>query len=1220
MRTLISFLILLLWGFALCVGVLWYGMGGDRAAREIGERLSSPEDGIRVSVDRAGLAPLPVPHIRLSGIVVRIAPAPGRPEVSVYAERCVVRPVWKDLFSGSARLASVRLVRPTAVVMPVADVPQAKDEYTAPSEAPPNIPELLSGLRIEVVDGRLEVRGNDRLRLEGLNGEAVLPTFAEQRSGGRSTARLNLRLEAVDWTCATVEPRKATANRKARQKAQKDQPAAKMIPATLRLRNLDLDVSDVWFAAAHAASDGAASPPSADAPASLLESIAEGKVRVSLDVASLLASNTETTTRGDPCRLQCAARLGRSAQGPTLVGEITLRGDLPLKGYPTPADLRIPFTFEPAVPDPTASLSGALTDALSGALPQTAPHTPPASAGKTPGDDSRTKEEHTPVQPIVRIDGASLTLDGAAAVFTGRFLPGRIAAFLPAFRNATGTPGLEGSLEVSRVSIPRWFGFARLLPDGLRDALDAVRGTLTFTLTPDALTLSSLHASAGGMTLEGTGGIPKMSQPIMTLNVRTPEVDLDALFPELSGRAVTKREYAMPPLVDAAPDEDQTDNADDVGFDIRLAGDHVRWKRVSAKGLTFRATPVPPQEGDGVRLNVGLASCYNGTVNATVWIGKDVRLSCALRGLDSEKPITLLSGAQRFGGVVSANVDLRRNGGFGVSAADFFQKAHGSWEITAKNGFWMQDQRQEKGAGTQPRTQQGGAAAKQERQSFEKIVLAFQGQGMPAEPKQQPDTVTCSGSWLLDMKVPDWQAALRLNGALSMSMRTGVSLAAVKTQARLSALRDACQLTASGIVSFNTAASTFACTDMRGDLRPSGMPSAVPATVSGNAEMTPAKDGSGQVFSGRFSLASPALRPFLRDNIPADTLARLPQEALRALNVSGSFLFSDKEFRLNNLQGRLDDTSFSGTVTRQAGSSPGGLPRWTVDARFGDFDLDRYMPRTPARRDRRDDRPTDFTRVAETLKQVEASGSLSFDHYTVYKIRHDRLTVPFTLRQGMLTADPVRASVFGGRMGAGFQAEALPRPVQKTATSPAGLRLRLRYTLNGMDMLALCRARKMDISLSGSAFFEGDFNGAARTSDDIPKAFNGTWAFSVKNGAIRSSTDVRDTPVTRFLSLSGSGPLTNGVVSNNNLLLAGDTVSATGRGTLDLVRQTLDYRLNISAPGVPDIPVRYYGSLDKPERSIGAARAITGTLTNIGSGVLNLLEGAVTAPLRLLRP
>ena len=73
MRTGISLFLLLLWGVVLCLGVVWYGMGGGRAAREIGERLSSPENGVRVSVERAGLALLPVPGLRLSGIIVRLS-------------------------------------------------------------------------------------------------------------------------------------------------------------------------------------------------------------------------------------------------------------------------------------------------------------------------------------------------------------------------------------------------------------------------------------------------------------------------------------------------------------------------------------------------------------------------------------------------------------------------------------------------------------------------------------------------------------------------------------------------------------------------------------------------------------------------------------------------------------------------------------------------------------------------------------------------------------------------------------------------------------------------------------------------------------------------------------------------------------------------------------------------------------------------------------------
>ncbi len=1217
MRTGISLFLLLLWGVVLCLGVVWYGMGGGRAAREIGERLSSPENGVRVSVERAGLALLPVPGLRLSGIIVRLAPAQGRAGVSVYAETCVVRPAWKELFSGTLRLASIRLVRPTVLVTPASSTSSLPKENASPEAASSGgIPELFSGLRVEITDGRLETRGHDIVRLEGLNGEAVLPEFdGETFGGGRSGTRLSLGLKAVDWIRIAGEgtanvPDGAESARAARNENGQTR---------IALRDLHLDVDDVSFAAP--SDDNSGVPP--DSLSGVPGSIARARLRLSLDVASLLAPGGDDAPQTDPCRLLCAARLGLGAQGPTLVGEITLRGDLPLKGHPTPANLRIPFTLEPAVPDPTASLSGALTEALNDALPEA------AGNATGPGNGGHEETDAQPVQPIVRIDAASLTLDGNAAVFTGRFLPGGIAAFLPAFRGATGSPRLEGEAEVRRFSLPRWFGFARVLPAGLQNALDEMQGELKFTLTPDALDITSLHASAAGMTFAGVAGVSDMAKPILTLNARAPEVDLEALFPELSGRAPQPRTYAMPPLVDTAPENDpekgqkaaaaRTDDPAGMGFDIRLAGDRVRWRRLSARGLNFRATPASVPE-DSVKLAFGLESFYNGTVKAELLLGNEIRLSCSLHDVDSEKPVTLLAGTQRFGGVLSGSLDLRRNGEFGGSLADFIRNSRATFEIMAQNGFWtcLQGRTSEKAKGNARATSAGA------RQPFEKIVLAFEGQGTESTASgQQPDMATCSGNWRLEMNTADWQAALRLNGPVTLSTRTGLPLSVPAGRARLSAVLEACQVTASGNISFNTAKRTFTCTDMRGDLRPAGVPSAVPAALSGDLEMLPAKDAPGEVFSGRLSVSAPALRPLLWGKLPAETLARLPQEALRTLNASGSFSFSEKELRLENVRGRLDATTFSGTATRRAGAGRGELPRWTLDAQIGEIDLDRYMPAAPATRRRTGDiaRATGFTRFLENLQTVEAGGRLSFDQCSLYKIRHDKLTLPFTLRQGVFTADPVRARVFGGQMGAGFRAEVLPRSAQGgTPGSAAGVRLRLRYTLADMDMIGLCRARKMDTSLSGIASFEGDFHGVARNPDDIPGAFSGTCAFRVRNGAIRSSADATSAPVTTFSSLSASGQLTNGVLSNNDLLLTGDTVSATGRGAMHLGKQTLDYRLNISLPGVPDIPVHYYGSLDKPERTVNAARAITGTLTNIGSGVLHLLEGAVSTPLRLMRP
>ena len=48
--------------------------------------------------------------------------------------------------------------------------------------------------------------------------------------------------------------------------------------------------------------------------------------------------------------------------------------------------------------------------------------------------------------------------------------------------------------------------------------------------------------------------------------------------------------------------------------------------------------------------------------------------------------------------------------------------------------------------------------------------------------------------------------------------------------------------------------------------------------------------------------------------------------------------------------------------------------------------------------------------------------------------------------------------------------------------------------------------------------------------------------------------------------------------------------------------------------------MRYYGSLDAPQRSFNTTGILANVFNSIGSGVLNILDIVVSAPLRLLAP
>lgn len=106
--------------------------------------------------------------------------------------------------------------------------------------------------------------------------------------------------------------------------------------------------------------------------------------------------------------------------------------------------------------------------------------------------------------------------------------------------------------------------------------------------------------------------------------------------------------------------------------------------------------------------------------------------------------------------------------------------------------------------------------------------------------------------------------------------------------------------------------------------------------------------------------------------------------------------------------------------------------------------------------------------------------------------------------------------------------------------------------------------------------------------------------------------------MSRFSSLSASGALSKGILITRDLNLSGG-LSVQAKAA-SISSTTLNYALNVTGPGIPEIPVRYYGSLDAPQRSFNATGILANVFNSIGSGVLNVLDIVVSAPLRLLAP
>lgn len=179
------------------------------------------------------------------------------------------------------------------------------------------------------------------------------------------------------------------------------------------------------------------------------------------------------------------------------------------------------------------------------------------------------------------------------------------------------------------------------------------------------------------------------------------------------------------------------------------------------------------------------------------------------------------------------------------------------------------------------------------------------------------------------------------------------------------------------------------------------------------------------------------------------------------------------------------------------------------------------------------------------------------------------------------------------------------------------LRLSLQAGLERVNLYTLRREPQKSANkdvLAGTGVFQVDLTGEARSFGDIPAKIDGTWSMKVDNGYFQSGTSRRF-----FKSMTASGAMRSGVLQSSDLFVNGNNFTVRGGGNVNLVNDTLNYRLNASLPGVPNIPITYSGSIADPQRNINALSTLGGVFANVGKGLFSIVDQVITAPFRFLQ-
>ncbi|HEX5844682.1 MAG TPA: AsmA family protein [Pseudomonas sp.] len=352
-------------------------------------------------------------------------------------------------------------------------------------------------------------------------------------------------------------------------------------------------------------------------------------------------------------------------------------------------------------------------------------------------------------------------------------------------------------------------------------------------------------------------------------------------------------------------------------------------------------------------------------------------------------------------------------------------------------------------------------------------------------------------------------------------------------------------------------------------------------------------------LSGGLSIAPLNLREFLATI--GQTLPPMNDEkSLGQFELVTRLSGSDTSLSLDELQVKLDDSSFSGQIA----IADFAKQALRVQLKGDRLNLDRYLP--PQSKDTKDASAARKAEVKESVASAGQSGTtplpnaptqqawsntavlpiealrkldlqlaLGLDQLSVQKQTIDDFKLKAQSRGGLLTLEEARGNLGSGNFAATASIDG----------RPAVPLLKVQKTLSGIAIEPFLKKPEQPSPLKGLLDLKADLSTSGNSQQAWIEGLNGSANFALQDGVLvdanleqqlcrgiatlnrktlSSEPRSKDTP---FDSLQGSLSLRNGVAHNPNLDVRLPGLAVSGNGDLDLRILGLDYRAGISIIG-----------------------------------------------------
>lgn len=351
----------------------------------------------------------------------------------------------------------------------------------------------------------------------------------------------------------------------------------------------------------------------------------------------------------------------------------------------------------------------------------------------------------------------------------------------------------------------------------------------------------------------------------------------------------------------------------------------------------------------------------------------------------------------------------------------------------------------------------------------------------------------------------------------------------------------------------------------------------------------------GAFYTGKLHATSPSLKALSAWATPGSKPSNTP--AVLALELNGDAECSNVYCSFKNLDLTLDALKAKGSMRIDYGAA---RPKFALALSTNTLDFNAFLPQQqaengvlirPAYAAEWDNQPMDFS----GLRGMDGTADIRAEGVKLKKLVLGKTALHANLQHGKLDAQLADVALYNGKGNASITLDA-------TSARPA---IQSTITLQQVDLEPLLKDIADSQRFSGAANLQMSLYTSGASEQEMIYALAGKGEGRVDKGTLKginigdmvhnlaTSFKPSSGQKTEFSNVSGSFLISQGVLSNKDLVLTAPTLNVSGAGEVNLPQQTIHYRLTPQMQRLSQdpaagpkaglaVPVVIEGSLDNP--------------------------------------